>query len=215
MIVLPPSDWFPDWTGQTVIIVAGGPSSKRVDLASARGKCRFIAVNNAWELVPWADFLYACDYAWWNCYDGVPDFAGVKVSIERRTIRTWPEIKWLYCSKARDDINYEPNSEIGWGGNSGFGALNMAVKFRPKKIILVGYDCDTRHGVHWHGKHPLGLHNPSPANINRWRRALERAAMSLRKRHFDVVNASDISTLNNFQRVEFAAEIDGLLSEAV
>jgi hypothetical protein len=45
------------------------------------------------------------------------------------------------------------------GGNSGAGAILLAAHFGAKKIILLGYDCSTDSGSHWHGKHPDGMGN--------------------------------------------------------
>ena len=84
---------------------------------------------------------------------------------------------------------------IGWGGNGGFQALNLAVQFGAVRIILVGYDMTLDHGVHWHGKHPKGLHNPVPGAVARWRRVLEKSAPILRAAGITVINASERSAL--------------------
>jgi hypothetical protein len=65
-------DWFPDWHGETAVIVASGPSAAGVNLECAKGKAKFIAINDSWRLVPWADALYAHDHAWWEVWNGVP-----------------------------------------------------------------------------------------------------------------------------------------------
>lgn len=44
--------------------------------------------------------------------------------------------------------------------NSGAGAIALAAAWRPRRIILLGYDCRHTGGkAHWHGDHPKGLKN--------------------------------------------------------
>jgi hypothetical protein len=58
---------------------------------------------------------------------------------------------------------------IGSGGNSGFQALNLALQFGARRVILVGFDLNLAGGVHWHGRTPR-LNNPtartSPGGLN-------------------------------------------------
>ena len=44
------------------------------------------------------------------------------------------------------------------GRNSGYQAINLALHFKPKKIILIGYDMQETGGKHnIDGDHPVGL----------------------------------------------------------
>jgi hypothetical protein len=43
-----------------------------------RGKCRVVAVNDAYRLAPWADALVGNDRAWWGLYPEALNFAGRK-----------------------------------------------------------------------------------------------------------------------------------------
>ena len=45
------------WTGETVAILATGPSLTVPDDAAVRGRVRTIAVNDAVTIAPWADVL--------------------------------------------------------------------------------------------------------------------------------------------------------------
>jgi len=182
------------------VIIASGPSAKSVPIEKAIGHARFIAVNSSWALCPWADVLYACDYEWWKFADGCPQFKGLKISVDPRACNSttgW-DVKHVMCSKVGDQIEFNNHGRIGWGGNSGFGALNLAIQFGVKKIILVGYDMTIRHGSHWHGDHPDSLKNPSIANSGRWRRAIDEAARFIAAHRIKVINCSPISTLINY-----------------
>lgn len=90
---------------------------------------------------------------------------------------------------------------IGWGGNSGFHALNLAVQFGVKSIALVGYDMRCDRGLHWHGKHVQGLNNPTSGNVERWRRVTDEAAPVLAALGVRVVNCSPISALVNYPKM--------------
>lgn len=82
---------------------------------------------------------------------------------------------------------------IGWGGNSGFHALNLVAQFAAAKIILVGYDMRLDKGLHWHAKHEGN--NPLQKNVDRWRKSIDNASVVFDALGVPVINASPISTL--------------------
>lgn len=90
--------------------------------------------------------------------------------------------------------------EVGWGGNSGFQALNLAVNFGARRIILIGYDMQIANGVHWHGRHGSGLNNPAESNVRAWRRHFGSIAGHLADLGVEVVNASRETALTCFPR---------------
>lgn len=196
-------DWLPDWSGQTCVIVASGPSAKGVPIEKARGSARFIAVNRSIELCPWADLWYACDYAFWKHVLGGPLFKGIRASIDARACREWPEIHHINCSKATDKADFSESGEVGWGGNSGFHAIQIAVKSGCNKIILVGLDASVKHGNHWHSDYPEGMANPRRSTVSRWQRAIDGSARQLFEKGIKVVNCSSISTLRNYPKMTF------------
>ncbi len=62
--------------------------------------------------------------------------------------------------------------EIGWGGNGGFHCVNLAVQFGAARVVGIGFDMTLQGGVHWHGRHPPGLTNPTQASVDKWRERL-------------------------------------------
>ena len=48
-------DWWPDWSGETVVLCASGPSLKAKDIAKVQGKARVVTINEAWQFARWAD----------------------------------------------------------------------------------------------------------------------------------------------------------------
>lgn len=151
--------------------------------------------------------LYGCDLAWWQKYDGVMEFDGLKISHDGHRFPPGWGIDTVHIVKQDDRIRLDKFGIIGWGGNSGFHALNLAVQFGVKRIILVGYDMHLDAGLHWHGRHPQGLNNPTTGNVARWRNCIDAAAPVMREIGVEVLNASPISALKNYEKVDFASAI--------
>jgi hypothetical protein len=197
-------EWWPAWRGETVVIVASGPSATEIPLAEARGRARFMAINESWRLAPWSDILFGCDLKWWQHVKGCPDFQGLKLSTEDKAARPEWGVHPVGLRRADDRMEFEKLGTVGWGGNSGFHCYNLAVQFGCEKIIFVGYDMTIRHGFHWHGKHPQGLNNPTSGNTERWRRAIDAPAARVAALGIRVINCSPVSTLRNYPKMTFA-----------
>lgn len=194
--------WWPAWEGETVVIVASGPSAADAPLERARGKAKVIAINTSWKLAPWADILFACDAKWWDQYEGCPEFKGQKLTVEKLAAEKWG-IGYVHAMRPDNRIYLEPKGTVGWGGNSGFHCLNLALQFGVKRVLLVGYDMRVDKGKHWHGLHPAGMHNPSAPNVARWRKAVDGAAGVARQIGVEVINCSPISTLMQYPKMRF------------
>ena len=137
-------------------MIASGPSltQKQVDYA-VKSPAKIIAINNNYEICPTADVLYGCDKNWWQTHKGAPNFLGYKFSLQDSG---FSDVHQLYNSgTAGIDFDW-PN--IRTGKNSGYQAINLAVHFGCRRIILVGYDMQHTDGKkHWHPNHPAGLCN--------------------------------------------------------
>lgn len=173
-----------DWAGRAVLIVANGPSAAMVDLEPFRDHL-VIAVNEAWRLCPWADVLYGADDAWWDAGRG-DGFHGQKVRGSDLRIEG-------------DAISFDP-AFIGSGGNGAFQALNLAVQHGTKKIGLVGVDCRTDLGDHWHERTPAHRTAVSDAAVSRWIKAFDEAAPVLAAAGVEVINYSGVSALTGFRK---------------
>lgn len=113
-----------------------------------------------------------------------------------------------------DRLLFNRFGEIGWGGNGGFHALNLALQFGARRVVLVGYDMRVDFGVHWHGKHPKGMNNPSAVNTARWRQVLDAQALLLRRLGVSVINASPVSALEAYPKMTLEAALQGELDAA-
>lgn len=111
-------------------------------------------------------------------------------------------------NKHSDVLELVKIGTVGWAGNSGFHALNLAVQFGAAKIILLGFDMTIAHGVHWHGKHPAGMNNPNERNVARWRRCIDAAAAPIAAMGIKVINASAISALANYPKMSLQEALE-------
>lgn len=195
-------DWWPDWSGQTCVIVASGPSAKQANLEAARDKVRVIVINTSWRLAPWADVLYACDGRWWmQNPDAAKNFRGLLISQDAVARRHHPNVRLIVCTRKCNHLLMEQPGVIGWGGNGGFHALNLAAQFHVKRIVLVGFDMRLDRGLHWHGKHPPGMNNPAQKQIDNWRKAVDGIAPEFTTLGIDVINASPVSALTAYPKM--------------
>lgn len=108
------------------------------------------------------------------------------------------DIRIVAMEPKADRLLLAPRGMIGWGGNGGFQALNLALQWGARRVVLVGYDLRIDLGLHWHGRHAPGLNNPSRTSIEKWRRTLDAQAPLLAGAGVEVVNASPISALTVF-----------------
>jgi hypothetical protein len=130
----------------------------------------------------------------------VPGFAGLKITADRAAARRWG-LNAVTLEKNVDRLLTDRPGLIGWGGNSGFHAMNMAVQFGVRALILVGFDMRLDRGLHWHGRHPRGLNNPTEGTVARWRRVVDGAAPRLAELGVTVINTSTISALGAYPKM--------------
>lgn len=209
---------WPDWSGQTVVIVGTGPSAKDTGpsakdapLDIAKGVARAIVIKGSWKLAPWADALYGIDPGWWIANRGVPDFAGLKVSPSPTAARVYrlAQVKL----KARAEILTGETGVLGCGlktggGHSGFQAINLAIQFGARKIVLVGFDMTMANGARWE-RNPAGVAKADAGRIESWRVALDGCAEQFTALGVDVINVGEASALKAFPKMSLAEALGG------
>lgn len=130
----------------------------------------------------------------------MPEFSGLKLSVDTTAHRQPWSVRKVGINQNDDRLELLKLGTVGWGGNSGFHCLNLAVQFGAAKIILVGFDMTIAHGLHWHGRHE-GLNNPSERNVLRWRRCIDGAAEVIAALGIRVINCSPVSELRNYPKM--------------
>lgn len=191
----------PLWPGQTVAILASGPSMSAEVAAKVRAAgVPVIAINSTFRLAPWASMLYAADRAWWAANPEAMKFAGIKVSCER-----YPGVESL---RNAGTIGYTDDA---WGihtyGNSGAQGIQIAAKAGASRILLCGFDMHDRAGSHWHGDHPAPLRNTQTELYARWIVQMAVLARHLAERGVDVLNVTPDSALKCWPIVDLEAAL--------
>jgi hypothetical protein len=194
--------WWKDWRGQTAAIVGAGPSAKSAGVDQLRGHAKVVVVNESYQLCPWADVLYGCDVKWWNSRN--PQFDGLKLCYDSTLALFHVGINKIMIRESSDVILVDKAGVVGAGGCSGFQALNLAVQFGARKILLVGFDMRSDLDTHWHGRHLPPCGNPSQINFDRWKKSLDGSFEKLTTLGVRVINCSPVSTLTSYPKMTIA-----------
>jgi len=178
------------WPQGTIVCLGSGPSLTRADVDFCRGKARVIAVNDAYRLAPFADVLYACDAKFWRWHKGVPNFAGLKYTLDRSV--GYPDVVVLQ-NTGQTGLELNPTG-LRTGYTSGYQALNLAVHLGASRIVLLGYDFQ---GDHFFGSHPDQTKPPFQVCLKQFPTLVAPLAAA----GVTVINATRTTALTTFPRV--------------
>lgn len=207
----------PIWTGETVALIASGPSLTRAQIEHCLDRgWRMIAINTSGRIAPEADLLYFCDRKWWHWHkdeDWLKAFlarrAIVKGSIDdREAMGGIGGVNFLELDGVANllltsplgykDVGYEHKPDrLAHGRNSGYAVMNFAGHLDVSRMILLGYDMDIpdKGASHWHGGHPT----PSKrSNYGVFRRLFPHLVRPLAARGIEVINATPGTKLTCF-----------------
>ena len=136
----------PEFKGETAVLIATGPSitQEQLDIvqkAQEDGKCKVITVNNAYQVAPWTDAHISCNDDWWQYYWP-----------RDQVLRELPCAKYTWYSNVAENYNITYIKAIVKDGlstdprilhiNHGSGpmAINLALHYGVKKLLLIGHD---------------------------------------------------------------------------
>jgi hypothetical protein len=184
------------WAGQTVAVLASGPSmTPRV--AAAVRSIPTIVINDTFRLAPWAALLYAADAAWWQANPDALAFAGLKVTVD-----SVPGVESLSNSGS---TGFDPNPHcIRTGSNSGYQGVHIAAQAGAARILLCGFDMSAAKGAHWFGPHGDGLVNTTPETYARFIRRFDELKVALDARGVECLNCTPGSALKCFPFADLA-----------
>lgn len=205
----------PTWKGRDCIVAAPGPSLtgdvvRRVRLARMAYSWKVLAVQDAYKVLPHADVMYGCCPTWWRVHKTCPGFEGEKWSthdkeVTNNKINTDKALGHpiadfgmrLVAGEHGDEFSTDPGL-IRYGSNSGFQAINLAILFGARKIVLVGYDMRCVSGKsHFFGDHPKGLHQNKDEDYRRFVGRFDKASKALPE-GVHIINATPDSALKCF-----------------
>ena len=196
------------WRGQRCFIIAGGPSLAGFDFERLRDE-KVIAINRAFEYVPWADILFFMDNRFYKYVHS--EAFGAKA------LKTWNEFEGfkvflnlmgrkyddVYSVRSLGRTGVSPSIAKGLfhGNNSGVGALNLAVTLKASPIYLLGYDM--KYGTDAKGKKKTHFHSgyrqAHPEGIVRsFIRDIERMNRYLKRINPKIINLNPDSALRCF-----------------
>lgn len=184
------------WPNGLIVCIASGPSLTVDDVEYCRGKVdAAIVVNNSYQIAPWADCLIASDLKWWRWHEGAKSFKGLKYATSKHV--NWSGVQILR-NTGDHGLEMKPNG-LRHGLNSGYRAINLAVHFGAKTIVLLGYDMQVgpNRKEHWHPDHPVKSQSPYKLFIKRFRTLVE----PLAQLGIEIVNCTPGSALDAFPKM--------------
>lgn len=200
------------WGGAAGVALLGGGPSLTVDQVEAvRGKVKCVAVNNSYQLAPWADLLFA-DFAndvWRENHSEkvASGFGGEVAALESGADSFIPEYVHLLRqsdlpAQATYSMPSAGDTKLIAGRNSLHQALNLAVMAGATKILLLG--CDGRRSddgrSRWHGEGK----RQTDDFFSDMRRAFSAQENALLSRGVSVVNCSSGSAIESFPKMSLA-----------
>jgi len=199
----PASAVIPDgaWRDEPCFVVAGGPSLTGFDFERLRGHGKVIAINRAFEFIPWADILFFMDNKFYKmCHEGERyakwlEFKGRKVFLDLMG-RKYDDC-YHVRSLGRVGMSRSLTSGLYHGNNSGVGALNLALVLRANPIYLMGYDMRFEGGrSHFHGGYGP---RASEQTVRGFVRDFERMAKFMKEERKTIWNLNPRSGLRIFR----------------
>jgi len=203
--------WMPPeiWKDNAAYIIGGGPSLKNMDWTPFKDK-RVIGCNDAYTLGDWIDVCFFGDYLW---YMGQSNFVG-----HREKLMSFPGLK-VTCSEKRISdagilrvrraifkrgITFDrAKGTVCWNGNTGLAAINLAIYFGCKKIVLLGFDMKLSNegDSNWH---PNLKTKPNKSLYPRYLGSAQLVAKDIKAKFPDieVLNANPGSAMEYFKKVE-------------
>jgi hypothetical protein len=186
------------WLSGEVFIVGGGPSLIGFDFEQLRGR-NVLAINAAYVDLPWADMVYFCDekfWVWnrddpkWDAHPGLKLTFSARAALMDKTIER-VDIDGVSGWADREDT-------IRSGKNSGYQAIQIAVKCGASRLILLGFDHAVVGGrTHYHDRHRDGTPNRAYDNWHpHWQTIVEHLTFL----GVEVFNANPESTIDAFPK---------------
>lgn len=175
---------------------------KHLDIDKLRGR-RTIAVNMAFRF-NWMDVMFFADCKYYAAnYKEMLGFAGLKITTCEQHFDK-PGIKVIRRQNGQSGLSADPN-QVWWNLSSGACAINLAVHFGVKRIVLLGFDMQkVGDDHHWH-KHYIEQGARHQKRYNPYKRFLKpfpAIAEALKRRHIECVVVGP-SSLNTFKQVQF------------
>lgn len=179
------------WEGLTAVCIASGPSLTEKDCKATQA-FPTIAVNNSWRRAPHAQVLMAGDHGWWQQH--------------MHEVKESDFEFWTTSFSAAQDFDVNLLVSRAPTRNSGAKAIELAMQFGVSTILLIGYDCSLKNGVHWHGPHER-TSNPVQRDLDEWVENFKWVAQCAEQEGVQIINCSRDTSLTMFERADLEVAI--------
>jgi len=200
-----------DWKGQRCFILAGGPSLRGFDWTRLFGE-RVIAINRALEFYPEADVCFSLDpnfYSWTtegqfgeHAKRTYKNYQGVKIQMKIDKTPFPAEVQRVRAYPNQNGLSPAMRYGLCAGGNSGAGALNLAICLGCSDIYLLGYDCKTDKGGMQKNFHS-GYPRKQKSNVYRRFKATFNLLAPEAKKRARIINVNRDSGIKCFEFGDF------------
>lgn len=195
---------WPNWTGATAVCIATGPSLTPEQVETVKhSRVRCIGINDVGLTEDWLDIWYAADWSFWKHYEARATASSALKVCADLAMRTG-KIADLFLNTVNDKraANFEPGFAIS-GGHSGFQAMYLAISLGARKVVLIGYDCQSAgEKTNYFGRKPKVLHRSS--DYMSWPKYYRELQLP---EGVEVLNATPGSRIDAFPLVELASAI--------
>lgn len=185
----------PVWQGEAAIVIASGPSLTQADIELVRNAgIKTVVINTTYKAVPWCDVLYASDLAWWSKN---PEACAISAE------------KWTLSRSAADQfkLNFRPQ-KVTPGHNSGANAVELVANlFLANPVLMLGFDCSVRNGIHHHGVHK-NLPNPTVHRCQIWKEQFKSMRQLCKRAR--VINCSRYTEIDCIERMDLEGALCAL-----
>jgi hypothetical protein len=202
-----PEEW---WAGSDAFIIGGGDSLRSFDWARLFGR-KTIGCNDAYRLGP--DVCSACifgDLRWFQIHrKSLEAYANQSpVFTNQPSLHTGQGVPWLRT--LRRESGGLHTRALGWGGNTGCAAINLALLLGARRVFLLGFDLKIGKGgkTNWHD---ANISKPTEASYVRFHKGFVDMANDL-PRVFpgrEVYNCGPDSNLRAFPMMDLEEALCG------
>jgi len=161
-----------------------------------------IGVNAAFYIGNWIEVCFFGDAGFFlHNRKELADHPALKISTNA-AVRGYRWVKYLKQSREKSFGITRKRTELVWGVNSGAAAINLAVHFGVKRIILLGFDLKME-GInsHWHSVYKSRDVKSQEHSFHRHLRSFPAIAKDAKRMGVEIINANPDSALTEFKRV--------------
>ena len=154
----------------------------------------------------WIDVLFFGDSSWYVVYRNVIlNLDLLKITSCARFAKSdklCEGIKYLAWDKKMQGLSTNPSS-VCWNSNSGAAAINLAVHFGAKRIVLLGFDMklDANNVSHWFGSYHRKEPKPPIPPFTRHLKGFDAIKVDADLLGVEILNCSDTSVITQFKKV--------------